>query len=65
MINEDPNLRQALHIKNVLAAYVYLTTWFLSDYNKLKETKEANLTKNKRKIAKKDRTTDQERAEVD
>lgn len=42
-----------------------MTTWFLSDYNKLKETKEANLTKNKRRVAKKDKTSDMERSEVD
>jgi hypothetical protein len=42
---------------------VYLTTWYLSDYCKLKETKEAALTKNKRKVAKKDRTVDQEKVE--
>jgi len=42
---------------------VYLITWFLSDFCKLKDTKEAALTKNKRKIAKKDKTVDQENVE--
>lgn len=55
---EDPQLKTAFQIKNALSAYVYLITWYLSDYCKLKETKEAALTKNKRKVAKKDRTVD-------
>jgi hypothetical protein len=37
--------------------YVYLSTWFLADFCKLKETKEANLTKGRRKN-KKDKTHD-------
>ena len=53
----------ALLIKNALCGYVYLTTWFLCDYNKLKETKEAALTKNNRKGPKNTRTTDQEKSE--
>lgn len=60
---EDPQFKTAFQIKNALSAYVYLTTWYLSDYCKLKETKEAALTKNKRKVAKKDRTVDQEKVE--
>ena len=46
----------ALQIKNALSAYVYLITWFLSDFYKLKDLKEANLTKGKKRVAKKDRT---------
>ena len=41
-----------------MSAFVYLTTWFLSDFSKLKETKEANLTKGRRKVARKDKTHD-------
>ena len=53
-------------IKNALSAYVFLITWYLSDFCKLKDTKEANLTKNKRgKNAKKDRTSDEHRNELD
>ena len=37
----------------------------MSDYSKLKETKEANLTKGRKKGAKKDKTIDQEKQEVD
>ena len=62
-IQEEPQLKTAIQIKNALSAYVYLITWYLSDYCKLKETKEAALTKNKRKVAKKDRTVDQENVE--
>lgn len=43
-----------------LSAYVYLATWFLSDYNKLKETKDAIITKNKRvRGGKKERNSDE------
>ncbi len=35
---DDPNARLVLQVKNAISAYVYLTTWFLSDYNKLKDT---------------------------
>jgi hypothetical protein len=63
-ILEDQNLARALQIKNTLAAWVYLSTWFLSDNSKLKDTKESNLTKGKRK-AKKDRTTNEQRAQND
>ena len=66
LIDQDPNIRQAFAIKNALSAYVFLITWYLSDFCKLKDTKEANLTKNKRgKNAKKDRTSDEHRSELD
>lgn len=48
-----------------MSAYVYLITWFLSENCKQKDTKEANLTKGKRRVAKKDRTDDQEKQEVE
>jgi hypothetical protein len=53
---EEPNLRTSILIKNALSAYIFLITWFLSEQNKIKETKEVNISKNKRKVAKKDRT---------
>jgi len=58
MIREDPTLKTALQVKNCLSAYVYLITWFLSDFSKLKESKEGNMTKGRRRVAKKDRTED-------
>lgn len=58
----DPQLRQAIIFKNALCAYVFLITWFLQDYFKLKETKEAALSKGKRKV-KKDKTDDQAKLE--
>lgn len=61
---EDANLARVLRIKNVLGAWVYLATWFLSENCLLKENKESNLTKAKRK-AKKDRTTDEQRIQND
>ena len=56
-------MRQAIEIKNAISAYVFLITWFLADYYRLKETKEAALSKKKRGVAKKDRTSGQERSE--
>jgi len=41
-----------------------LITWFLSDNCRLKEYKEANLTKGKKKVAKKDKTKNQENDEL-
>lgn len=58
---EDHTMKTAVQFKNALSAYVYLTTWYLSSYNQLKDTKEANLTKNKRKGVKKDKTTDEQK----
>ena len=49
----------AIRIQNALSAYVYLITWFLSGYCKLNENKEANLSKGRRRVAKKDRTDEQ------
>lgn len=65
MVNEDASIKQVFTIKNALSAYVYLITWFLSEFSKLKETKEANITKNKRRVAKKDRTSDEQRNELE
>ena len=55
-MREDPQCKLAIQVKNALSAYVYLITWFLSDFCKLKDLKEANLSKGKRRVAKKDRT---------
>lgn len=60
MIREEPRCEDAIRCQNALSAYVYLITWFLSDNCRLKEYKEANLTKGKKKVAKKDKTKDQE-----
>lgn len=38
---------------------MYLITWFLSGYCKLNENKEANLSKGRKRVAKKDRTDEQ------
>jgi hypothetical protein len=65
LVNEDASIKQVFTIKNALSAYVYLITWFLSEFSKLKETKEANITKNKRRVAKKDRTSDEQRNELE
>ena len=63
LIREDPQCKLAIQIQNALSAYVYLITWFLSDFCKLKDLKEANLSKGKRRVAKKDRTDEQNRRE--
>ena len=42
---------------------MYLITWFLSDFCKLKDLKEANLSKGKKRVAKKDRTEEQNKHE--
>jgi len=55
----------AIQIQNALSAYVYLITWFLSDFCKLKDQKEAKLTKGKKRVAKKDRTDEQNKYEVE
>ena len=59
-IREDPKCEMAVTSQNALSAYVYLITWFMSDNCRLKEYKEANLTKAKKKVAKKDKTKEQE-----
>jgi hypothetical protein len=58
LLHETPLCALALSAQNSLAAYVYLITWFLSDNCRLKDYKEANLTKGKKKVAKKDKTKD-------
>ena len=62
-MREDPQCKLAIQVQNALSAYVYLITWFLSDFCKLKDLKEANLSKGKRRVAKKDRTDEQNRRE--
>lgn len=59
LVKEDPKCKMAIQIQNALSAYVYLITWFLSDFTKLKDLKEANLTKGKKRVAKKDKTQEQ------
>ena len=45
-----------------MTAYVYLITWFLQDNCKCKVV---DLAKGKRRIAKKDKTVDQEKEEIE
>ena len=58
LLRDVPQCEMAINSQNALSAYVYLITWFLSENCRLKEYKEANLTKGKRKVAKKDKTKD-------
>lgn len=48
----------AIQIQNALSAYIYLITWFLKDFCKLKDLKEKNLSKGRGRgrVAKKDKT---------
>ena len=64
LIREVPQCEMAVKCQNSLSAYIYLITWFLSDNCRLKEYKEANITKGKKKVAKKDKTKDQENDEL-
>ena len=59
LIKEDPLCKTALQIQNAMSAYVYLISWFLSDFYKLKDLREANLTKGKKRGAKKEKTEEQ------
>lgn len=56
LVKEDPQCKMAIQIQNALSAYVYLITWFLSDFCKLKDLKEAALSKGRKRVAKKDKT---------
>jgi hypothetical protein len=64
LIREVPQCEMVVKCQNSLSAYIYLITWFLSDNCRLKEYKEANISKGKKKVAKKDKTKDQENDEL-
>ena len=63
LVREDPQCKMAIQVQNALSAYIYLLTWFLSDFCKLKDLKEANLSRGKRRVAKKDKTDEQNKRE--
>ena len=56
LIREEPQCRKAIQMQNALSAYVYLITWFLSDFVKERAAKEQLVSKKRGKKA--DRTED-------
>lgn len=48
-IENNPQFKVIFLIQNSIKAYVYLITWFMSDNSKLKDNRDLNLTKRKKK----------------
>jgi len=62
-LKDDPIFKVAAQIQNSLTAYVYLITWFLQDSCKCKG--QVDLAKGRKRVAKKDKTVDQEKEEIE